>query len=554
MKRIFLICLVISVVVIGFSPVEAKRVYEFKTSPKNSNIHVQFVDQRPIIMHASGENAVTNTNMFNGSFKDYLSMKSEGRFNILQTVNHNGVKVETTGYSGSAVSEIITKNYKSTVVLESLGKINLDRLAGREDVTINVEGSEGFAEIKNLTEKYRNQGKVISKGDIALNGNIKKGSLRLQISGENGSATSLTTMQEVKNGGSIESLGGMRVSTVLKNPGIQLEIEGKRGEAAVQALSDKLYNKEINVDSLGEISLSQLAKRHEVFLNLDWTRGDVTSITSTPDQETKVVLVDAEGKLREELEVEGEGTNEEGRENQPAKRENTSKEINLSNANTGSNGSTVVAQAELSSKKEGKLTVILMNPRRGPELSDAEIVSRRMGMGIHDAKNYIRDNGGMGKINYAWEKAQSYNPRPPEPKVAGKAGGMVGPVSINVQNLSPPSVYKLHLQGPKYKGFLRNSILYMRLYYPTNGRQINGLYTTITVAEPEPSGDILLVQELPYDNQEEYYTYSFDAEDWLVDFDKLSGPYILMIDSGQSMNTRLKVTITEDGRIIPRSS
>ncbi|MBS3788347.1 hypothetical protein KGY79_09165 [Candidatus Bipolaricaulota bacterium] len=563
MKKVFLFCLIIGILSFSLSPGEAKRIHVFETSPK-VNVDVQFSDPRPVIIHATGENTWASTHVITGNYKDFVEMKSQGQLDFTQMVGHTDTKLNTSGNGGKAIAERITQNYKNYLELNSNGDLDLTQLASLENIEVSLMGKDGTAQVETQTEKYKNQGEVNSKGEILLNGNARLGSSKIHIQGTNGSARVLTTTEFLKNGGSITSLGDLSLSTVLSNPKIKLEIDGKSGNAAAQALSDMLYNNELTVNSSGKISLSQLADRHQVFLHLDWNRGDVTNKTSTPNQETTVVLENAEGKLEKNLTVEKINNGEENNDkNNPGVKnstknsgdtEDSSQEETSTTSKDSSDNSSVSARAKLGAGNGGRLTIIRMNPRGSePVASDAEIVSRRLGMDINRAQNYISDNGGMSKINYAWNKSSSFNPKPPTPAVAGKAGGLSGPTSIDIGTLSRPEVYKLHLKGPKYKGFLRNSELYMRLYFPTNNRQIRGVYTTITVAEPIQSNNILLVQELSYDYEGDFYRYSFDKEDWLVDFASLEGPYVLLIDAGQSLNVELPITITENGEIKPRN-
>ncbi|MEF8798919.1 MAG: hypothetical protein V5A79_05840, partial [Candidatus Bipolaricaulota bacterium] len=538
-----------------------------------SDVKVKLSDPRPVIIHGDGEEVTAQALVETGNYKKSISFKDVGEMEFTQTAKLSEVELSAEGENGTVSAELLSKIYKNQLELESEGKIDISQLADLENVKVDLKGKNGSVRIKTVTENYKNKGKVDGEGEVSLKETADLESLNLSIHGENGSARSLTVTESLNSGGSVNSVGNLSISTVLNHPKIDLEIDGNGGRAATHAISDELYEKELSVDSIGEIKLSQLVDRHQVELNLNWTKGDVKSQTSTPNQETTVVLEDAEGEMEEELTVNEEDstsdsdnektdvssqdkTQEPGGNEEDVKTESPSDKAGEKDnqAKSETSSEKIEARVQLETGEDAKLTIIKMNPRGSePVATDEEIVSMRMGMDISEARAHIRDNGGMSEIDYAWEKANSFNPTPPSKEVAGKAGGFAGPKSVSINSLSQPEVYRLHLKGPEYKGFLKKSELFMRLYYPTNGHRIRGVRTTITVAKAEKRNDILLVQEIPYNIEKDYYHYGFEEGDWLVDFETLQGPYTLLIDAGQSLNINLPIKITEDGRIIPRN-
>jgi len=549
MKKILVFCLIVGVFFLPVHEGKARRVYEFEATPKTE---LQISDSRPLIIMASGENATATTQVATGNYSDYISVKSKGNLDFYQLAGHSEVEFNTNGSNGYAVAEMIRREYRDYVELQSGGTIELNRYNGARNLDVTLNGREGSSIVETMTEKFVNKGELSSKEGIYLIRNADLNSLSLSYKGGRGFANVLALTKYLENRGLINSRGELRVNASLSKPAIKLEMEGKDGNASAEATKDKLYNKKVSVESEGDIELSQDAKEDGVNLNLDWSKkANVRTTTSTPDQEATLNLKNAEGSLKEELKVEEEDTKKS--ENEKESKKKAGADNNQKADPDEEKEVKVKVKLETEPDGTGKLIIIRMNPRGSvPVASDAEIVSRRLGMNISQAQDHIQENGGMGKIDYAWKKANSYNPQAPSPTVAGKAGGLATPASVDVRTLNRPSVYKLHLLGPKYKGFLKNSTLLLRLYYPTNERSIRGVFTTITVSEPGPSNNILLVKELPYDHHNDVYRYSFDKADWLTDFDSLEGPYVLLIDVGQSLNFKLGITITEEGDIIPR--
>jgi hypothetical protein len=170
-----------------------------------------------------------------------------------------------------------------------------------------------------------------------------------------------------------------------------------------------------------------------------------------------------------------------------------------------------------------------------------------------DARGII-DEFGKYRANYALDNALAHNSRPwGNPSVGG--GGVVIENSISTANLSPAAIFQLSLRGLKYKGYLKNSAVHMRVYPSNNGVQITDLDVNITIIGPNNGGggNVVFYDVFPYSYVQKCYYYPIKEGDWLIDVADLTpGAYVLHIDVGRMQAIRLPITVTEDKKVIPR--
>jgi len=572
--------------------VMANNYQNFNTVQSRGKIEFyQYVNHSGVELFSNGQYGNAMSEMVTEKYKHSYELHSQGVIDLNQIAGLSNVEIDLEGKDGSVVVKTLTEKYKSEGELNSKGKVLLNGNVNPGTCSFNIKGTNGSGRVLTTTEFLKNGGSVNSLGDLSVSTVLSNPTIQLEIDGKKGNAAAQAVSHMMYSKKlSVNSLGKISLSKLASRHKVSLHLDWSNG-GVTNKTSTPNQQTSVELQGKGELHENLVVKEDGSSTTGGEQSGGVDGNNNPPStsggSSSGTSSSGSNGNNSSEPQGSSSGSSSGGNTsqvNQP-----TGSSSNNGNTNSGSGDSStgsqgndgntnnppstrgssgngkssdegesdpkITAKVQLNAESDGKLTIIRMNPRGAePVATDAELVSLRMGMSVNDAQNYIKNNGGMNSINYAWQKANSYNPRPPAPAVAGRAGGMNGVTSVNVNTLSRPDVYKLHLVGPKYKGFLRDSTLYMRLYYPANGQhRIRGMYTTITVAETEPSSDVLLVQEFPYSYTEDYYTYSFDKENWLVNFDTLEGPYILLIDAGQSLNVSLAITITEDGQIIPRN-
>jgi len=191
--------------------------------------------------------------------------------------------------------------------------------------------------------------------------------------------------------------------------------------------------------------------------------------------------------------------------------------------------------------------------------SKAQIISDKLGVGRSSARELI-GNYGTVRVLDAIDALEGHNPNNQMPAAAGGAGGIAGPDGVvSVKNLSTNALFNLYIQGIKYQGHVRYNSVFLNLYHPSNGNELNHLPAKVTLEGPvikesgkDESSNVVLLGSMEY-KKGTGYNYPFADGDWLVPPENLpSGPYKLHIDVDRVKHLTLPVKLTEDNTIVPR--
>ena len=209
------------------------------------------------------------------------------------------------------------------------------------------------------------------------------------------------------------------------------------------------------------------------------------------------------------------------------------------------------------SGEEGLLKANIGGPEVSP-LSDEEIVSRTLKVTIGQARNLLEEKG--SRLLNAIDQLRQTGTRNGVSVMngSGPAGGGGAIIegeggAIDINSMDPSSVFQVYFDNPKYKGNLQDSKLQVQLLHEATNTPIKGVGVTITVAGPieGPNPDqIVLMDEIKFDETKGYYFYQFDPESWLIDHRKLQpGGYDLHIDFERLQHATLGITVTKDKKV-----
>lgn len=301
------------------------------------------------------------------------------------------------------------------------------------------------------------------------------------------------------------------------NP-LHLQISLANGYAETH-ISTEGYNSDTTMEGTGNLSFSQIAATYAIVLEAE-VDGNISSTTTTSEGIVASLNFAGEGSVDKEI----------------------ANDLDPNYADIE------IDTGIYANAREGRL--IVEDSTSNPDL--ATIMSQKLPIARREARGII-STFGKGRASYALDNALAHNPRPwGNPSVGG---GVVIENSIRTANLSPSAVFQLSLRGLKYKGYLKNSAVYMRVYVSDNGVQITDLDVNITIVGPTAGGggNVVLYDVLPYSYANECYYYPINEEDWLIDVDDLSpGAYVLHIDVGRMQAVQLPITVTENKEVIPR--
>jgi len=303
------------------------------------------------------------------------------------------------------------------------------------------------------------------------------------------------------------------------NP-LHLQISLANGYAETH-ISSEGYNSNTSMEGTGDLSLSQIAATYAIVLEAE-VDGNISSTTTTPEGIAASLNFTGEGGVDKEI----------------------ANDLDPNYADIEiDTGIYVGAQ-------EGRL--IVEDSTSNPDL--ATIMSQKLPLARREARGII-STFGKGRASYALDNTIAHNSTPWRSSGVAGGGGTVIENSISANNLSPAALFQLSLHGLKYKGYLKNSAVYVRVYLSNNGVQIRDLDVNITIVGPTAGGrgNVVLYDVLPYDYGQECYFYHIDEENWLVDIEDLRrSAYELYIDVGRMQTIRLPIAVIEDKQVIPR--
>ena len=322
------------------------------------------------------------------------------------------------------------------------------------------------------------------------------------------------------------ALSGVKLHYTQHNP-IKISIEDAKNGSGSLFLESETYVNSNNIKGKGEFELDKTSLVSSTEMEASVKKGSVSSTLRSKDTNT-VVFASCDGNCTVESSAEVDG-------------EYSDKFVKVRIATT---------QAD-----RGILRTNHNNPEFG--LPDEEYISKQFGVSSAEARNLLDEHGKVKLIN-AFEgmnKFSSNSNRGNNP--AGGAGAIAGNNGvIGINNLSSSAVFNLYLKGIKYEGYVRHNSVFMRVYYPDNGVNLNNIPINLTLHGPVNSdryaSNIALMGTLKYSSEKRLYKYAFQNGDWLVDLDRLpSGHYELHLDVERIQHIELPVTLTEDKKIVP---
>ncbi|MBS3766054.1 hypothetical protein KGY71_05995 [Candidatus Bipolaricaulota bacterium] len=204
----------------------------------------------------------------------------------------------------------------------------------------------------------------------------------------------------------------------------------------------------------------------------------------------------------------------------------------------------------MTKKSKSGWVVVKHEPAPTPELPDvSELMSQQLGLSELDAKKIVQKRGKRRSFE-ALEARSNFLHRiklglaNPSPVPAARQGSL--PVT-SINHLSPDAFFKLHIQGPRGGGLLRDSTLYVQVVHPKTEQPISGIPANITIADE--NGEAVLVDTLDFDEDQGMYVYKAGKDsNWMVDTEDLEpGNYSAYVDVGDNLqHVILPISLSED--------
>ncbi|MEM3434305.1 MAG: hypothetical protein QXI12_09180 [Candidatus Methanomethyliaceae archaeon] len=188
--------------------------------------------------------------------------------------------------------------------------------------------------------------------------------------------------------------------------------------------------------------------------------------------------------------------------------------------------------------------VVIEDGRPAP--SAPELVSQKLGVSLPEAQNLVNQFGSHRVLSAA-TAALSHNQVSHAPAVAGGAGVLEsGPTVTNFGSLGRKEVFDLYLNGTRFKGEIRDSTLFLRLFHPANGAILNGLRVIITMLRENSGSRALVVWDrASFDPGQGWYIYPLMKNGALT-----PGDYVLYIDVEHFQTIKLPLAVTREGQVI----
>ncbi|MEM4500807.1 MAG: hypothetical protein QW512_01570 [Thermofilaceae archaeon] len=180
-----------------------------------------------------------------------------------------------------------------------------------------------------------------------------------------------------------------------------------------------------------------------------------------------------------------------------------------------------------------------------PAPSIPELVSQKLGVSLPEAQNLVNQFGSHRVLSAA-TAALSHNQVSHAPVVAGGAGALEsGPTVTNFGSLGRKEVFDLYLNGTRFKGEIRDSTLFLRLFHPANGAILNGLRVIITMLRENSGSRALVVWDrASFDPGQGCYIYP------LKNGALTPGDYVLYIDVEHFQTIKLPLAVTREGQVM----
>ncbi|MFW6013003.1 MAG: hypothetical protein ACOC82_02405 [Candidatus Bipolaricaulota bacterium] len=322
--------------------------------------------------------------------------------------------------------------------------------------------------------------------------------------------------------------GNVRVKFTQHNP-ITVSVRDGKNATVVTNFSTEVYDKLTSLSSEGSINFTEGILASDSALKALFEDGNFSSVIEEGDSENSVSINGKNGLTSVRIEY-------------SSGKEAESKQV-----------ATTIRTTEA---EKGTLEVNHDNPDLSSPTSVQQL-SQSLNISTSDARGLIKEYG-RSQVSYMLDGLNNRSRNGSgngNNSVVGGAGGMADGGAVDIQTLNSGSYFQVLLDGVRVAGRLMDPAVQVKILHPGEDVELKGFYPTVTVVQVDENGsgkNVVLMENIPFNEDKGFYYLDFRKVDWLVDYDDLPvGFYKVFLDIGRDKKVTLGARITESGKLVP---